>query len=203
MVIACCRLHGKQIEVEKYRMSKLVTIRRASGCDVEKLGVVGPAAYAATYHYLWNDCVALAHQLNTFSKSAFLALLQRPDTRVWVGEIAGEIVGFLTMIVNSKNPITHDTSGAEIPRIYLLPGSQKMGIGKQLLNAAQEHALELKLTHMWLDVMESATAARNAYYKWGFSEIGRKDFPHKVKADLSKMIVLTIKLNAKGNRKFM
>lgn len=56
-------------------MSKLVTIRRASGCDAEALGVVGPAAYAATYHYLWNDCVALAHQLNTFSKSAFLALL--------------------------------------------------------------------------------------------------------------------------------
>ena len=32
----------------------------------------------------------------------------------------------------------------------------------QLLNIAQEHAIELKLTHMWLDVMESATAARNA-----------------------------------------
>ena len=203
MVIACCRLPGKQIEVEKYRMSKLVTIRKASGGDAETLGVVGPAAYAATYHYLWNDCVALARQLNTFSKSAFLALLQRPATRGWVAEIAGEIVGFLTMIVNSKNPITHDTSGAEIPRIYLLPGSQKMGIGMQLLNTAQEHAIELKLTHMWLDVMESATAARNAYYKWGFSEIGRKDFPHKVKADLSKMIVLSIKLDAKGNRTFM
>ena len=163
--------------------------------DAETLGVVGPAAYAATYHYLWSDCVALAHQLDTFSKSAFLVLLQRDESRVWIAEIAGKVVGFLTMLINSENPITHDTGGAEISGIYLLPGSQKMGIGMQLLNVAKEHAIELELTHMWLDVMESATEARNAYYKWGFSEIGRKDFPRQVKADLSKMIVLSIRLN--------
>ncbi len=182
------------------RLNRLVTIRRASAHDAETLGVVGPAAYAAAYHYLWSDCVALAHQLDTFSKSAFLVLLQRDNSRVWVAEISGKIVGFLTMLINSENPVTHDISGAEISRIYLLPGSQKMGIGMQLLNAAQEHASELELTHMWLDVMESATAARNAYYKWGFSDIGSKDFPRQVKADLSKMIVLSIRLNAKGNR---
>lgn len=180
-------------------MGKLVMIRRATVHDADKLGVVGPAAYAATYHYLWSDCVALAHQLDTFSKSAFLTLLQREESSVWVAEIAGEIVGFLAMLINSKNPITHDTSGAEISRIYLLPGSQKMGIGKQLLNAAQEYANKLKLTHMWLDVMESATAARGAYCKWGFSEIGCKKFSRQVKENFSNMLVLSIILNTKKN----
>ncbi|AWV25825.1 hypothetical protein CD187_06080 [Citrobacter youngae] len=161
--------------------------------------MVGPAAYAATYHYLWSDSVALAHQLDTFSKSAFLVLLKRDDSRIWVAEIAGKIIGFLTMLINSENPITHETSGAEISRIYLLPGSQNMGVGMQLLNVAQEYASKLELTHMWLDVMESATAARNAYDKWGFSAIGLKEFPRQVKADLSKMVVLSIRLNAKDN----
>ncbi|MEL5576499.1 GNAT family N-acetyltransferase [Serratia marcescens] len=105
--------------------------------DAETLGVIAPATYAAAYHYLWSDCIALTHQLDTFSKSAFLLLLQRADSRVWVAEIAGKIIGFLTMLINSKNPITHDASGAEISRIYLLPGTQKIGIGLQLLNVAQ------------------------------------------------------------------
>ncbi|CAI1879483.1 GNAT family N-acetyltransferase [Serratia nevei] len=178
-------------------MDKSVIIRRAFDNDAETLGVVGPAAYAAAYHYLWSDVVALTHQLNTFSKSAFLALLQRPDSRVWVAEIEGEIVGFLTMLINSKNPITHDTGGAEISRVYLLPGCQKMGIGQQLLNTAQEYAKKIELTHMWLDVMASATAARSAYCKWGFSDMGRKKFSRRVKEDLSEMVVMGLKLNAK------
>lgn len=177
-------------------LNKLTTIRRASEHDAETLGVIGPAAYAAAYHYLWNDCVALAHQLDTFSKSAFLELLQRDNTRIWVAEIAGKMVGFLIMIINSENPITHHRDGAEISRIYLLPGSQKKGIGRQLLNIAREHASKLELTHIWLDVMESATSARNAYHEWGFSEIGYKYFPRQVKADLSKMIILGIKLDS-------
>jgi ribosomal protein S18 acetylase RimI-like enzyme len=51
-----------------------------------------------------------------------------------------------------------------------------MGIGLQLLNTAQEYANKHELKHMWLDVMESAVAARSAYCKWGFSEVGRKNF---------------------------
>ncbi|EKT4505027.1 GNAT family N-acetyltransferase [Pseudomonas putida] len=168
----------------------MIEVRRATVDDAEALGVIGPAAYAAAYHYLWSDCVALAQQLDTFSSSAFLRLLQRADSRLWVAEVDGVVVGFLTMIVDSSNPVTHEDGGAEISRIYLLPGSQKRGLGLRLLNAAMAHANELGLTHVWLDVMASATNARSAYLKWGFKEIGEKDFSRKVKAEHSQMVVL-------------
>jgi hypothetical protein len=38
--------------------------------------------------------------------------------------------------------------------------------------------------------MASATAARRAYAKWGFREIGGRQFEKPVKAGLSEMIVL-------------
>ena len=37
----------------------MIEVRRATVDDAEALGVIGPAAYAAAYHYLWSDCVAL------------------------------------------------------------------------------------------------------------------------------------------------
>ena len=52
--------------------------------------------------------------------------------------------------------------GALIPRIYIIGPAQRMGLGRLLLDAAIEQAATERLSHLWLDVMESATAARLA-----------------------------------------
>lgn len=165
-------------------------IRRASSADVHSLGIIGPAAYAAVYGYLWDDSAALARQLATFGAEAFAKLLERADARLWVAQLDASILGFLTMIVGSANPITKETNGAEIPRIYLLPGAQRLGLGKQLLNSAIAQARDENLGHIWLDVMASAGHARTAYLKWGFSELGLRRFEKPVKPELADMVVL-------------
>jgi ribosomal protein S18 acetylase RimI-like enzyme len=165
-------------------------IRRASSADVHSLGIIGPAAYAAVYGYLWDDSAALARQLATFGAEAFAKLLERADARLWVAQLDASILGFLTMIIGSANPITEEANGAEIPRIYLLPGAQRLGLGKQLLNSAIAQARDENLGHIWLDVMASAEHARTAYLKWGFSELGLRKFEKPVKSELAEMVVL-------------
>jgi len=61
-----------------------------------------------------------ALHLASFTSHEFEKLLDRPDARLWVAQIDGLIVGFLTMIIGSANPITGTPRGAEIARIYLL-----------------------------------------------------------------------------------
>jgi diamine N-acetyltransferase len=161
-------------------------IRRALPSDAEKLGAIGPAAYSSAYSYLWDNSVALAKQL----AAAFAELLSGTDARVWVAQIDGSLVGFLSMIVGSSNPISREPNGAEIPRVYLLPGAQRLGLGRQLLAAAIKQAHDERLTHIWLDVMASADWARRAYLKWGFSELGSKFFDKPVKAGQNDMVVL-------------
>jgi GNAT superfamily N-acetyltransferase len=134
--------------------------------------------------------VALAKQLDTFSSAAFAELLSGTDARVWVAQIDGSLVGFLSMIVGSPNPISREPNGAQIPRVYLLPGAQRLGLGRQLLAAAIKQAHDERLTHIWLDVMASADWARRAYLKWGFSELGSKFFDKPVKAGQNDMVVL-------------
>ena len=165
-------------------------VRRATAGDAEALGIIGPAAYAEAYSYLWDRPDAYSDHLRTFGPHAFESLLARPEARVWIGEAGGAVVGFLSMIVGSVDPVERRSVGAELPRIYIIGPAQRAGLGRLLLDAAIEQATTAGPSHVWLDVMASATAARRAYAKWGFREIGGRQFEKPVKAGLSEMIVL-------------
>jgi diamine N-acetyltransferase len=169
-------------------------VRPATAEDAEALGVIGPAAYAEAYAYLWDRPDAYTHQLRTFGQRAFRALLDQPEARVWISEVGEAAVGFLSMIIGSVDPIVHRSGGAELPRIYILGSAQRMGIGRLLLDAAIAQAAVEGLTHVWLDVMASADWARRAYAKWGFRELGSAQFGKPVKAGLSNMVVLVKKV---------
>ncbi len=168
----------------------LSAIRKASAADVDALAVIGPAAYAASYSYLWDNGSQFAEHLATFGSQAFEEFLARADTELWVAQMEGSIVGFLSMIIGSPNPISHESNGSEIPRIYLLPQVQGSGLGRQLLEAAVTEARERGLGHIWLDVMASADHAKAAYLKWGFSVLGTKMFSKPVRAGYADMVVL-------------
>jgi diamine N-acetyltransferase len=165
-------------------------IRRATADDAEVLGIIGPAAYAEAYGHLWDRPEAYSDQLRTFGPRAFESLLARLDARLWIGEAEGTAVGFLSMITGSVDPIERRSGGALIPRIYVIRPAQRTGLGRLLLDAAIEQAATEGLSHVWLDVMVSATAARRVYAKWGFREIGSRLFERSVKTGLSEMVVL-------------
>jgi diamine N-acetyltransferase len=172
------------------------SVRLATIDDADLLGIIGPAAYAESYGYLWDRADAFAEQLRTFGPSAFKALLSQPNARVWVGEMDGTAVGFLSMITGSIDPVEHRPGGAELPRIYILGPARRAGLGRLLLDAAVRRAAFEGLSHVWLDVMASADWARRAYTKWGFREIGGQLFDGPVKVALSEMVVLTKEVSA-------
>ena len=149
-----------------------------------------PAAYAEAYGHLWDRSDAYSDQLRTFGVRAFEALLARPEARLWIGEAQGTVVGFLSMIVGSVDPAGRRLGGAEIPRIYVIGPAQRAGLRRLLLDAAINQAASEGLSHIWLDVMASATVARRAYAKWGFREIGTRQFKKLVKFGLSDTVVL-------------
>ena len=151
-----------------------LVISRATAEDARDLGIIGPAAYAAAYHDDWDDPVAFFWQVQTFGPEAMAATLAREDARVWIARQDGVGVGFLIMHVGSLESINQRPNGAEIPRIYLLPGARRGGIGKKLLEAAEAQARSEGCTYVWLDVMEHAEWARAAYERWGFGDIGAK-----------------------------
>jgi diamine N-acetyltransferase len=170
-----------------------LSITRAGASDVADLGIIGPAAYAAAYHEDWDDAVAFFRQIQTFGADAMTATLARPDARVWIARQEGAAVGFLTMIVGSLESINNRPNGAEIPRIYLLPGARRGGIGRKLLDIAEAQAKSEGCTYIWLDVMEHAEWARAAYERWGFKDIGGKTFTGGLRPGRSRAMRVMVK----------
>jgi ribosomal protein S18 acetylase RimI-like enzyme len=166
-----------------------LAVRPATMADAPALGVIGPATYAASYGYLWDDPLALSEQLHTFSADAFRDFISQESTRLWIAEMAGRPVGFLTMVMDSPEPIAFEENGGEIARIYLLPAAQGCGLGRMLLEAAESEARKKHLRYVWLDVMASASTAIETYRRWGFVDIGTKLFARPVSKGLLDMVV--------------
>ncbi len=170
-----------------------IAISHATAADAADIGIIGPAAYAAAYHDDWDDAVGFFHQLKTFGPEAVLATLARPEARVWIARQDGVGVGFLIMNIGLLEPINQRAGGAEIPRIYLLPGARRGGIGKKLLDAAEAQAKAEGCTYVWLDVMEHAEWARAAYERWGFADVGGKTFAGGLRPGRSRAMRVMVK----------
>jgi diamine N-acetyltransferase len=170
-----------------------LVISRATEADAPDLGIIGPAAYAAAYHDDWDDPVGFFWQVQTFGPEAMAATLAQADARVWIARQDGVGVGFLTMFVGALEPINGRANGAQIPRIYLLPGARRGGIGKKLLEAAESQAKSEGCTYVWLDVMEFAEWARAAYERWGFSDVGGKTFSGSLRPGRSRTMRVMVK----------
>lgn len=167
-----------------------ITISQATPADLDALGAVAPAAYLAAYDYLWEELPGLVDHLQTFGATAFREFLADTRNRLWIASHSGRVVGFLSMTINSPDPILSLPSVAEIPRIYLLPHAHGMGLGRRMFSAACAEASAHGQTHIWLDVLESAPAARAAYAAWGLNEIGAIPYPKPVKPELAILLVL-------------
>jgi diamine N-acetyltransferase len=113
-----------------------------------------------------------------------------PEARVWVAEIDGVPVGFLTMRLNTPDPISGKTGGAALPKIYMLGSARGAGVGRALLDVAEAEAREGGAAYLWLDSMARAEWAWRAYERWGFVRIGEIILDNGLKPDRTTLLVM-------------
>jgi hypothetical protein len=74
-------------------------VRSATREDAYMLGIIGPAAYAEAYAYLWDRPGAYSEQLQSFGQRAFETLLTRTDAR----KVAALPASMVCVIANTEN----------------------------------------------------------------------------------------------------
>ena len=109
----------------------------------------------------WEVATRLAHE---FMTDDFLAQERRntaeiylPNTDTWVAEIDGEVKGFIALM------------GNEVGAIFLHPDFHGMGVGKALMDKAQELHGDLEV-----EVFKRNTIGRNFYSRYGFEHLEEK-----------------------------
>jgi diamine N-acetyltransferase len=168
----------------------MLTIRRATSSDIPMLGLIGPAAYAEAYGDWWETPAAYYTYLQGFGAAAFAAFFALPEARVWVAEVDGAPVGFLTMRLNTPDPISGEAGGAGLGKIYMLGSVRGAGVGRALFEAAGAEARAAGAAYLWLDSMARAEWAWRAYERWGFVRIGEIVLDNGLKADRTTLLVM-------------
>ncbi len=109
----------------------------------------------------WEVATRLAHEFMTDNFIAQerknVAEIYLPNTDTWVAEIGGEVKGFIALM------------GNEVGAIFLYPDCHGQGIGKALMDKAQELHGDLEV-----EVFKENAVGRNFYSKYGFERIEEK-----------------------------
>jgi putative acetyltransferase len=127
----------------------------------------------------WERATRLAHSFMTeefiAQERKNVAEIYLPNTETWVAEIDAEVKGFIALM------------GNEVGAIFLQPESHGKGIGKALMDKAQEIHGDLEV-----EVFKENSIGRRFYSTYGFKQIEEK--LHEPTGQL----VLRLKCNA-GN----
>ena len=67
-------------------------------------------------------------------------------------------------------------SCAEIQKLYLTDAAKGKGIGRMLMQTAEDFAKDMKYKKLYLETHSDLKAAIHLYEKLGFKEINRPDF---------------------------
>ncbi|MEE4217501.1 MAG: GNAT family N-acetyltransferase [Xanthomonadales bacterium] len=109
----------------------------------------------------WEVATRLAHD---FMTDDFLAQERKntaeiylPNTDTWVAEIDGEVKGFIALM------------GNEVGAIFLCPDCHGKGVGRALMDKAQDLHGDLEV-----EVFKRNTVGRNFYSKYGFEYLEEK-----------------------------
>ncbi len=109
----------------------------------------------------WEMATRLAHPFMTdefiVQERKNVAEIYMPNTDTWVAEIAGDVQGFIALM------------GNEVGAIFLQPEHHGKGIGKALMDKAQELHGTLEV-----EVFEENAIGRKFYSKYGFEHLEEK-----------------------------
>lgn len=153
-----------------------VIIRAADSRDVDALADVGRTSFLATYAGTASTADLQRHTDKHFSAAAIRNEIDRPD-RGYLIAFVDELPAGMSKWCSRQCPApAPEARNLQIQQLYVLPGSQRLGLGRKLVVEVCAVARELGGRGLWLTVWEHADWAISFYRKSGFQEIGTTDF---------------------------
>jgi ribosomal protein S18 acetylase RimI-like enzyme len=121
------------------------------------------------YHFIPEKDI-ITHLENYYSEAKLLELFNNHLVRGILAEIESRPIGWMKLYNDEL------VEKFFISSLYVLPEFQGYGIGKKLLQKAEETAKKLKHDKVWLGVMKDNVKALEWYRKIGFQFIEEEPF---------------------------
>lgn len=151
-------------------------IRQATADDVAALVALAQNAFRDTYRGI-DDAQAIEDYVSAeLTAPYFRSHTDNRDSRLLVVERGRELIGYALVARSPAPPCVGAAPSVELVRLYLRRDVQGKGIGAALMHAVHAAARGFGAAAIWLGVYDRNLRARDFYGRWGFVDVGTKDF---------------------------
>lgn len=146
----------------------MLRIERVLPEDVVTLQQIVEQTYLPYFRYLWHDegksYLAMINNLEILQRH-----LARPGHSYYFARLEnGSIAGYLKLIAPAPVPDTPFQQAMCLDKIYLTEVARGKGVGRALMEFADEQARQAQVPYLWLRVMDSNAYNLNFYTKNGY-----------------------------------
>ena len=118
-----------------------------------------------------NDYLNTAYELTKLEKE-----LENPHSEFYFAYFNNELAGYLKININYAKSEKMGENALEVERIYIKKSFKRRGIGRHLIETAEQLAKKYQKNLMWLGVWEYNPKAIAFYETLGFKVIGAHSF---------------------------
>ena len=153
-----------------------VQIRSATPDDIAELAAMAAQAFRDTYGDT-DDPAEIEDYVTTQLTPAYFAThVASPESSVLLATCSGELLGYAVVTQSLPPECVRGESPVELARFYLHRDAKGKGHGAVLMRAVHAAARRFGATTIWLGVYDRNARAREFYRRWGFVDVGTKDF---------------------------
>ncbi|QXI40669.1 GNAT family N-acetyltransferase [Pseudomonas xantholysinigenes] len=153
-----------------------LTLRKALPQDALCLAALGLQVFLETYATQGMRDAIAQQALDVFSVASLSKLIEKPGTFIIVAQIDHHLVGFAQVAMNRPHERVPQAHAAELQRLYLQARFTGLGIGKRLLEAAEQHAARNGATRLWATVWAENQRALDFYLSQGYEALGAQTY---------------------------
>jgi diamine N-acetyltransferase len=151
-------------------------IRHATSADLAALVELARNTFRDAYRHIDDPDDIEEYVASEFTPAAFTSILADRDSILLVAHHAQHHVGYVHIKCSGAPPCVTGPAPIELARIYLRQEKIGLGYGALLMQTVHAEARRLGCATIWLGVYERNQRARNFYKRWGFVDVGTKDF---------------------------
>lgn len=150
-------------------------IRAALATDANCLAVLATQVWLHTYATDGISREIAEYALAQLAPQKYLSVLANPSSKVWVAECGGNLIGLAVVKFGIQCPASGGSS-TELQTLYAQEHFLGQGVGRLLLQTAEESAHNRAHTALWLTANVRNANALAFYKRQGYSQIGTTYF---------------------------
>jgi diamine N-acetyltransferase len=154
-----------------------MNIQQVTPASIEKLRAFAEYTFRVAWEHMNDPADFEAYCRENFTAARLLAEMEVPGSIFYLVENDNELVAYIKLNINRiPEDWPEKEQAVQLERIYVAPGQQGKGIGKQLLDFTEKTAVDAGYPWVWLSVWQESPRSVAFYEQNGYTIFGTEVF---------------------------